>query len=94
MGFGPLRVINEDQVVPGRGFDTHSHQDMEIISYVLSGTMAHKDSLGTGAAILPGDVQLDGHALSAADGVAIEGPHSIAFTAQSGAELLLFDMAF
>lgn len=57
MGFGPLRVINEDHVVPGRGFDTHGHQDMEIISYVLAGTMAHKDSLGTGSEIKPGEVQ-------------------------------------
>lgn len=57
MGFGPLRAINEDQVQPGRGFDTHGHQDMEIISYVLEGEMAHKDSMGTGSVIRPGDVQ-------------------------------------
>lgn len=57
MGFGPLRVINEDRVQAARGFDTHGHQNMEIISYVLEGELAHKDSLGTGAVIRPGDVQ-------------------------------------
>lgn len=57
MQFGPLRVINEDRIAPGQGFGTHSHRDMEIVTYMLDGSLAHRDSMGNGSAIRPGDIQ-------------------------------------
>ncbi len=83
MGFGPLRVLNQDRVAASRGFGTHGHRDMEIVTYVLGGALEHRDSLGNGSRILPGEVQL----MSAGTGVT----HS-EFNASSEEELEFLQM--
>lgn len=83
MGFGPLRVINDDRIAPGRGFGAHAHRDMEIITYVLAGSLQHRDSMGNGSTLRAGDVQR----MSAGSGV----EHS-EINPDSGAELKLLQI--
>lgn len=77
MGFSVLRVINDDQVAPGAGFSTHGHRNMEIISYVLARTMAHKDSAGHEQRLPAGELSLNNHHLSAGDGVKLTGLNTL-----------------
>jgi quercetin 2,3-dioxygenase len=93
MNFCSLHVINEDRVEPGRGFGTHPHRDMEIISYVIEGALEHKDSMGTGSVIRPGDVDIAGQSLGSGDAVAISGEPEIKLSGLGSTEVLLFDLA-
>src|SRR2546428_5176822 len=77
VGFRSLRVINEDRVAPRTGFPTHGHRDMEIITYVLEGALEHRDSMGNGSTIRPGEVAINGNELNQGDGAAISDESAI-----------------
>ena len=86
MGFGPLRVINEDYIQPGQGFGMHGHRDMEIITYVLDGAVEHRDSMGNGS------VELGDQQLVAGDGAAVMSAERLELTGRHDSEFLLFDV--
>ena len=93
-GFRDLLVINEDRVQPSRGFGTHSHDNMEIISYVLEGTLEHRDSLGTGSIIRAGDVQrINDLSLSTGDGAGASDEAELRLHVETDSHFLLFGLA-
>ena len=89
MGFRSLRVINDDRVAPSQGFGMHGHRDMEIVTYVLDGALAHKDSMGNGSIIRAGELQR----MTAGDGVAVTEENAVSVQAAVPSEVLLFDLA-
>ncbi len=94
MGFRALRVINDDRVQPGQGFGTHPHRDMEILSFVVEGELKHRDSLGNGSVIRPGEVRINGHELVEGDGLAVTAIPAIDIIGVADeADIIVFDLA-